>query len=299
MQLKKQKLCICLVLAAMLSVFLPGISGKADAGIIPYSVIAPHEYQLPVGDEIPKNGTDLLLSYNTFRDEGKAWEGQSSARSLFVNIEKYVHIFKIDGLKNSGFLWEGVAGLGSFQGKDHTSTNGLIDAQTGLVGWYKPLKNWCNVLEYWLYLPTGNDNLSGHSWNHSFAYMTNFTLGNFTFDGDIGYKLMGDYDYAGVEKKQGDTVFANAVFAYKVMKQIEPFFKADYQSTNSGETVASSNPETTPLGTFSGNSELALGVGNQFQISDRLSLAIWYEAGVTGRNTTKTNAGYCRFIWAF
>jgi len=298
MQLRKQKLFFSLVLTGMVSVILTGVSGKADAGIIPYSVIAPHEYQLPVGDEIPKKGTDLLLSYNTFRDEGKAWEGQSSARSTFVNIEKYVHIFNIDGLQNAGFLWEGLAGLASAQNKDHTSTNGLIDSQTGLVGWYK-YKNWISVLEYWLYLPTGNDNLSSHSWNHSIAYMTNFTLGNFTFDGDVGYKLMGDYDFNGVEKKQGDTVFANAVFTYKIVKQLEPFFKVDYQSTNGGETVATSNPSTTPLGTFSGNSELALGVGNQFQISDRLSLALWYEAGVTGRNTTKTNAGYCRFIWAF
>ena len=60
-----------------------------------------------------------------------------------------------------------------------------------------------NVLEYWLYLPIGSDNLSGHSWNHSFAYMTNYILGNFTFDGDFGYKLMGDYKNGGVACRAG------------------------------------------------------------------------------------------------
>lgn len=269
-----------------------GFSAKLHAGIIPYSVIAPHQYQLPVGDEIPKDGINLLLSYNTWRDEGKAWDGESGARSLFANINKFVHIFKIDGLDKCGFLWEGVLGFGHLQMKNNTSETGMIDGQTGLVAWHKPTKNWTNVLEYWLYLPIGSDNLSGHSWNHSIAYMTNYHIGNFTFDGDVGYKFMGDYKNNGVEAEQGNVFFANAVFAYKVMSQLEPFFKVDYQTTESGRD------KTTGVKT-SGQSELALGLGNQFKISDRLNLALWYEKGITGRNTTKTNAGYARFIWTF
>jgi len=278
--------------AAIVTVCLCGVFSKAHAGIIPYSIIAPHQYQLPVGDEIPKDGINLLLSYNTWRDEGKAWDGESGARSLFANFNKFVHIFKIDGLDKCGFLWEGVLGFGHLQMKNNTSETGMIDGQTGLAAWHKPTKNWTNVLEYWLYLPIGSDNLSGHSWNHSIAYMTNYHIGNFTFDGDVGYKFMGDYKNYGVEAEQGNVFFANAVFAYKVMSQLEPFFKVDYQTTESGRD------KTTGVKT-SGQSELALGLGNQFKISDRLNLALWYEKGITGRNTTKTNAGYARFIWAF
>lgn len=282
-------------------VILAGMAGKADAGIIPYSVIAPHEYQLPVGAEIPKDGINLLLSYNTFRDEGKAWDGQSGSRSLFANINKFVHIFNIEGLDNCGFLWEGVLGFGNAITKNGQSFTGMIDGQTGLVAWHKPTKNWTNVLEYWLYLPIGDNELSGHSWNHSIAYMTNYHLGGFTFDGDIGYKLMGDsdnavYDANGIyqygKAQQGDVFFFNLVFAYKFMTNIEPFVKLDYQASGTGKDKV--NGVKT-----SGNEELAWGVGNQFKISDRLNLAVWYEAGLTGRNTTKTNAGYCRFIWSF
>ena len=297
----------CTIAAVALGgVVFAGAAGTAHAGIIPYSVIAPHEYQLPVGAEIPKDGINLLLSYNTFRDEGKAWDGQSGSRSLFANINKFVHIFNIDGLQNCGFLWEGVLGFGNAISKNGQSSTGMIDGQTGLVAWHKPNKYWTNVLEYWLYLPIGDNELSGHSWNHSIAYMTNVHYGNFTFDGDVGYKLMGDADnavyvtdpitkitsYDGGKAEQGDVFFFNLVFAYKFMKQLEPFVKLDYQASGTGKD------KVTGVKT-SGNEELAWGIGNQFQISDRLNLALWYEAGLTGRNTTKTNAGYARFIWSF
>ncbi|MDD2319838.1 MAG: transporter [Geobacteraceae bacterium] len=292
MSLLQRRVSFAVIVAALASVFLVGASTKADAGIIPYSVIGPHEYQLPVGDEIPKDGINLLLSYNTFRDESDAYDGDSSARSLFANVNKFVHIFNIDGLNNAGFLWEGVLGFGSYQTKDNQSFTGMIDGQTGLVAWHKPTKNWTNVLEYWLYLPIGSNELSGHSWDHSIAYMTNYHLGNFTFDGDFGYKLKGDYKNNGAEAEQGNVFFANLVFAYKFMKQLEPFVKLDFQSTETGKNKITGQKT-------SGQHELAWGIGNQFTISDRLNLALWYEGPLDGRNTTKTNAGYARFIWSF
>lgn len=65
--------------------------------------------------------------------------------------------------------------------------------------------------------------------------MTNYHNGNFTFDGDFGYKLKGDYRDGGIHNEQGNVFFANVVFAYKIMKQLEPFFKLDFQSTESGK----------------------------------------------------------------
>lgn len=279
--------------AALSTTCLSGAMNRAEAGIIPYSVIAPHEYQLPVGDEIPKGGTTLLLSYNTYREEGKAYNGSSNSRSLFANINKLAHIFKIDGVDNVGFLWEAVTGFGSATTKDNHSYTGMIDAQTGLVVWTKPTKNWVTCLEYWMHMPFGENELSAHSWDHDFTFMTNYVLGNFTFDGDVGVKIRGDYKHDGVHAKQGDTLFANAVFTYKFLKQVEPFLKLDYQSTG-----YSKDKDTG--GTFANsNDELAYGVGNQFYITDRLSFAAWYEQGITGRNTTKTKSGMFRAIWTF
>lgn len=294
MRLTKQRcssLC-SLVVSVVVSIFASGIVSNIEAGIIPYSVIAPHEYQLPVGDQIPEGGTTLLLSYNTYRDESKAYNGDSGAQSTFINVNKLAHIFKIDGVKDVGFLWEAVGGFASATSKSNSSATGLIDAQTGLVAWIKPTKNWVTCLEYWLYLPLGENELSGHSWNHSFAFMTNYTLGNFTFDGDFGVKIMGDSKSNGIHAEQGDVFFANTVFTYKFMKQIEPFVKLDYQTTGPGKNMNTGDKTAS-------SDELAYGIGNQFYLSDRLSLALWYEQGITGRNTTKTKAAYLRAIWAF
>jgi len=285
--------------AALAIICLSGATKNVEAGIIPYSVIAPHEYQLPVGNDIPKDGINLLLSYNTYRDENKAWSGESGARSTFISVNKFAHIFKIDGLNDVGFLWEAVTGFASATGKDNNSVTGLIDGQTGLVAWIKPTKNWVNCLEYWLYLPIGDNELSSHSWNHSFAYMTNYVLGNFTFDGDLGVKIMGDSKHNGTHAEQGDVFFANTVFTYKFMKQVEPFLKFDYQSSGQGKIKSASDTSLNPGDITSSQSELTYGIGNQFQISDKLSFAAWYAHGITGRNTTKTNAGYIRAIWTF
>jgi hypothetical protein len=288
-----KKLSLGIAVAALSVVCLSGAINRAEAGDIPYVVIAPHEYQLPVGDDIPENGTTLLLSYNFYRENGKAYNGTSNSRNTVATVNKLAHIFKIDGIDNVGFLWEAVAGYASATTKDDHSVSGMLDPQTGLVVWTKPTKNWVTCLEYWLHVPFGDSDLSAHSWDHDFTFMTNYVLGNFTFDGDVGVKIRGDYKHNGDHAKQGDTLFANLVFAYKFMKQVEPFVKLDYQSTGK-----STDKDTNDIFTHS-NDELAYGVGNQFYITDRLSLAAWYEQGVTGRNTTKTKAGMFRAIWTF
>jgi len=288
----KKTFCSGIIVMAVVGLCLSGFSGTALAGIIPYSVIGPHEFQLPVGDDIPAGGLPILLSYNTYREEGKAWDGDSTARSLFANINKFAYVFKFDAVPQVGFLWEGLAGFASATGKDNTSVTGMIDPQTGLLAWIKPTRNWVTGLEYWMYLPLGDNELSGHSWNHSFAFVNNFVLGNFTFDGDVGYKIMGDSKNGGKHAEQGDTLFANLVFAYKFMKNIEPFAKYDYQDSGPGKVLA------TGVKT-SGNSEMTWGAGNHFSLTDKLSADLWYEQGFTGRNTTKTNAGYLKVTYVF
>ncbi|NVN91974.1 MAG: transporter, partial [Desulfuromonadales bacterium] len=57
------------VVAALAGICLAGAPHRAEAGIIPYSVIGAHEFDLPVKFE-PFNA---ILSYNVYRDEDKAW----------------------------------------------------------------------------------------------------------------------------------------------------------------------------------------------------------------------------------
>lgn len=261
---------------------------KAEAGLIPYSVIGVNEFNLPVNYQ-PFN---VFLSYNVYRDEGKSWDGQSGSRSTLLSVEKYARFFKIDALPKVGFLWEVVVGAGSVTNKDDTSNTGLIDAQTGFLAWVRPTDNLTTGLEYFVYLPFGSNELSGHSLDNSIAFTTNYKLGQFTLDGDVGYKIKGDYKHGGVHAEQGDTVFGNLVLAYQFLKNVEPMLKVDFQATGPGKDKLTNNKT-------SGSEELAGGIGNHFNLTDKLSGDIWYSHGLTGRNTTKTNSVLMRIVYVF
>lgn len=273
---------------ALVTVVLSGGLKKAEAGLIPYSVIGVNEFNLPVTYE-PFNA---FLSYNVYRDEGKAWDGQSRVNSTLLTVEKYARFFKIDALPKVGFLWEAVVGAGSVTNKDDTSNTGAIDAQTGFLVWVRPMENLTTGLEYFLYLPFGSNELSGHSIDNSIAFTTNYKLGKFTLDGDVGYKIKGNYKHAGVNAEQGDTFFCNLVLAYQILKNVEPMLKVDFQSTGTGRDIPT-NIKT------SSSDELAGGIGNHFILSEKLSGDIWYSHGLTGRNTTKTNSVLMRIVYVF
>ncbi|APG25421.1 MULTISPECIES: transporter [Syntrophotalea] len=279
------------VVVALCGLSLVGNVDTARAGLIPYSFIQPHDFQLPIGKEVPAGGLDLYVSYNTYREEGKAWDGDSGTRSVFLNLNRYIHVWTVEGLDNWSFLTEGVVGLGRVLTKDDNSETGLLDTMVGGAAAYRT-GNWTSVLEYFLFMPTGSDELSSNSWNHSLTYLTNYHVGAFTFDGSVGYQLKGDSKVGGTHIEQGDTFYVNTVFAYKFQDLIEPYIKVDYQTTESGKNKNTGD-------SISSQDELAVGIGNHFTLSDRLTLALSYEKGVSGRNTTKTNAGWARFIWVF
>lgn len=273
---------------ALAVTLLSAVTTGAQAGLIPYSVIGVHEFDLPVTYQ-PFNA---FLSYNVYRDEGKSWTGSSSQNDTLLTINKFAHFFKIDALPQVGFLWEGLLGAGHVTYKDNNSNSGMIDPQTGVLAWIRPTPTWTTGLEYWLYLPFGSNELSGHSVDHSVAFVTNYTQGNFTLDGDVAVKIRGNYRHDGKHLEQGDTLFANLCLSYKLIKNIEPLVKVDYQTTGPGKDKDTG--DRTPS-----SDELALGVGNHFSLSDKLSADAWYLRGVDGRNTTKTNSVYLKLVYLF
>lgn len=282
---------LLLVVVALCGLCLVCQVDTARAGLIPYSFIQAHAFQLPIGKEVPADGIDLYISYNTYREEGKAWDGDSGTRSVFLNLNRYIHLWSVDGLDNWSFFCQGVFGLGRVLTKDDNSETGMLDSMVGGAAAHRT-GNWTSVLEYFLYMPTGSDTLSSNSWNQSLAYLTNYHVGNFTFDGSVGYQLKGDSKVGGSHIEQGDTFYVNTVFAYKFKDLLEPYIKVDYQTTDSGKNKNTGD-------SISSQSELAVGLGNHFTLTDRLTLALSYEKGVSGRNTTKTNAGWARIIWVF
>lgn len=281
------------VVAVILGVScLAGISGEAEADVIPNSVIVPHEYQFPPVEAIPKEGITGLLSYNLYRDEGDAYDGESQTRSLFASVNKFFHFFKFDGLDSVGFAAQALPGYARVVTKTDQSFSGMLDLPVGIMAYMKPTKNWTTGMEYWLVMPVGDNDLSGHSWDHQLAFLTNYVYGNFTFDGDIGYKLRGDSKYNGVQTENGDMLYASTVFGYKIARFLEPYTKFDYQSVATGQNKA------TGVKTQS-KSELQWSIGNYMKITDKVQFTLHYTKGLVGSHTTKANGVEANFYIVF
>jgi len=292
MSITSKKVMLSAVFAFFEVAALTGVSGQAEAGIIPNSVIVPHEYQFPPVSVIPKEGIAGVLSYNLFRNEREAYDGVSPVRNQFATVNKIFNFFKLDGVDSIGFAFEALPGYLHVETKDNHSLNGMLDPQVGMVAYTQPIPNWTTALEYWLVLPVGDDNFSGNSWDHQFAFLTNFAYKNFTFDGDIGYKLRGNSHAGGVETSNGDTVYASTSFGYKVVRLVEPYVKFDYMTVGSGE-VKSTGVKV------SSNDELQFSVGNYFKITDKFQTSIHYTRGLTGSHTTKANGVDVNFYIVF
>jgi hypothetical protein len=264
-------------------------SFAADA-IIPYSVIGTNEYNLPVGFKEPIN---LLLSYNVWSNVNDYHGPEGADYDILVSVNKFARLFTIDGLITGDFCGKAFSGMPEYLGtEDGDNINGMIDPQTGMVAWTKPIPSWTLCFEYWLHLPWGSSDLSDSAFVSDFAWMNNHQWGCFVLDWDIGYRLRGDQRKGGQRNKLGDSLFANAVLTYKVSPRINPALHVDYETAGSGR-----NKDTNE--TIASYDRLQVGLGNSMKVSDKLTFDIWYSRGIDGRNVAKTNALYTRFIWAF
>lgn len=261
----------------------------AAEAVIPYSTIGTNEYNFPIDFDKPIN---LFLSYNVWQNTTEYFGPDGQDTSIFVSANKFARLFKIDGIENVGFLWEAVLGFASVSVDDGTNISGMIDPQTGIVAWIRPIPNWATALEYWLHLPFGSNELSDGAVSHTFAWLNNHQWGKVSLDWDLGYKMRGDQRKGGVKSEQGDSLFANAVLSYNYNNWIAPSLHADYETAGGGRN------KDTGEGVASYD-RLQLGIGNSMKVTDRLVFAYWYSRGIDGRNVARTNAVYGRFIWSF
>lgn len=272
---------------------------KASAAIealIPYSVIGTNEYNLPVGFDKPIN---LLLSYNAWSNINQAYDADrdevSAGYDLFASVNKFARLFTIDGIDNWGFLWEGVLSFGSFTTEDGANYSGLLDPQTGVVAWTKPVPNWTTCFEYWLHLPFGDDALSQGAVSHTVTWMNNVQLfdGKVVIDMDLGYKMRGDGRLGGTTKVDwGDSLFTNWVITYMHNAWFNPSVHFDY------ETAGESKFKSDAGGDYSYDN-MQVGIGNSMKLTNRLLFDVWYTRGIDGRNAPKSNNLMTRFIWSF
>jgi hypothetical protein len=291
--MKKFNQCAASFMAVLATTFI--FSSIVVAGGIPLNVIGPHEYALPVNFE-PFNAVAQYSYFQsdreTFDSGGNKVDGPDTFTA--VGFTKYVHFFTLKSLQDVGIAWEVLLPEISVQ-KSGFSVSGFGDPLTGFAVWIKPNKNSTVGVQSFLSIPAGSDSVSDNTWGSLTTIIGDWQMGDINIDGQLGYIHKTTRHQTGAnDVDPGDTFHANLRLAYRANQYFEPFVAADYQTTggSSDKGAGRDIPNST-------NNEISCGGGLLVNISDPLSLAMRYDVGVDGKNTTVTNAFHIKlaYVW--
>jgi hypothetical protein len=264
---------------------------QAEASGITFSIIAPHEYNLPVDFD---KSLDLLIQYGEWNNLDKKFDNNGNkvdmkSTDTYVGVTKYARFFNYKSLPGVAFAWEAIIPEVSIRSTGQ-SDNGLGDPITGLLAWIKPTKNTVFGVQNYLQLPFGTEKVSDNTFKTLPSIFWDAQFGDLNFDGDAGFVIQSKDTKNNIEP--GSTFHSNIRLGYRVHKYVEPYFSLDYQTTGStknsltGSDIANSK-----------SNELGLGGGLMVNFSDSVSLSAKYQYGVDGKNTAVTNG--LSFKWCY
>lgn len=267
----------------------------AVAASIPFSVIGPHEYTLPLHF---KPYLEFVQSGEA-NDNGERFDSGGTARDALVGTTlssstKLAYLFQIRGLTQVGFEAEAIVPAIRVTGGPDAVT-GLGDPVVGLVGWIKPSAHSTLGLQDYFQLPLGSDSVSSHYTANIFSVLGDVEPGRWDLDGDIGVILPVTHRTTlnGPSQRVGNVYFANLRGSYLLTAHLEPFLGADWQNTGGALTAATGQGVSDSSG-----HELAGVAGIVWKLATD-SLAVSYHYGLNGRNVTRTNSVLLRWIHVF
>jgi hypothetical protein len=286
-----RKTCVALF-AALVCLLSFAPFEQAEAKSINYSVIAPHEFALPVNFD---EGINIFAQYFWLNNDRDAWDIADSNSDTLTSVSKYVRFFNFEALPDVAFLWEAaIPAVGVTNDED--GITGFGDPQFGILGYVYPLPKdgsmgtLCIGGEWWFHIPFGDDELSNHAYDNDLTLVWDYQLGKFNFDGSAGILFKGDRRKSGQNWDRGEGLHANLRFSYAFRKNIEPFFALDW-ATDSGI-----EDKDTGLDIAASSDEIAVGGGLHFVFTPNFIGDVWYMKGVDGRNAIKTDAIYLKFV---
>ena len=278
-----------IVLVATLLVY----SSTVVAAGIPLSVIEPHEYALPVNYE----SFNAVAQYTYVQTDNMAFDSTGKkvggpGTFTVVGFTKYVRFFTFKSLPDVGIAWEYLQPEISVQ-KQGVSATGFGDPLTGLAVWMKPTKNSTLGLQSFLSIPAGSDAVSDKTWGSLTTIIGDLQLGDVNVDGQVGYIHKSTRHQTGAnDQDTGDTFHTNLRLGYRAHQYLEPFIATDYQTTGSTTDVVTGTAVAD-----SASNELSCGGGLMVHFSNPLSLAMRYDYGIDGKNTTLTNAFHFKIVY--
>ena len=267
-------------------------SSAAKASDIPFAVIGPQEYNLPVNFQ-PFN---VFVQYGEYNNQGKAWNSSGDLHSttngdLFVGLSKYVRFFTLDVLPNVGLAYEVIEPEVMLTGPA-ADAKGFGDPLTGPAAWIKPNADSTFGVQSFVQIPIGESQVSNHYWANYSTFLFDFQTTLLGFTGDAGAVFRSIQTAPGSPRvHEGTTLFSNLRLSWKVTKLWEPFVAFDWQTTSAAH-FSQSGGVAAPA-----NAETALGVGVMAHFSDLVSLTLRYSHDVQGYNTIATNGAYLKFVY--
>ncbi len=277
----------------LIALVLP-VAAKADD--ITFSVIGAHEYELPVDYTKPFNA---IVQYGEFNDNSQAWNANgktvnAGGGALYEGLTKYVFFFKIPGISDVGFAYEVIQPEVAYS-DGHPGEAGFGDTLTGPAMWFKPTSSSVLGIQSFFALPDGMPHLSGHGFENLTSFFYDYQWEKISVTGDIGGVFRGNSHVSDSPVLERSTVWhSNTNVTWKATALVEPFLAIDWQTNDSlkyaqtGQRVADS-----------GANEFTLGGGLHFNATKNFAVDIRYQRGITGDNTTLTNAVYLRLGLVF
>jgi len=262
---------------------------------IPFSVIGPREYTLPLNF---KPFLEFVQSVETnvdrtsFGSDGNYRDGTSGY--TLTTSSKLAYLFQINGLRNVGFEAEAIIPASRITSGPQATT-GIGDPVAGLAVWTKPSARTVMGAQDYLILPLGSAGLSSAHTSNIFSIFGDLVIGRWDLDGDIG--LIAPLSYTSRQgepaQRAGNSYFANMRISYQILTFIEPFTGIDWQNTSMSWSVNNGHPVRATEG-----HEIATLVGLMWHLPKGSLSASWHY-GLAGRNAIRTNSVILRWIHAF
>lgn len=289
-----QKAPILHGLAWLIPVLFIGVMPRAQAAGIPSAIIGPHEYDLPLRFE-PINE---FVEYGYWNNDNTAYNDAGNhiagpGTNTYVGLAKYAHLFTLSSLPDVGWEVEVLVPQIRIEGPQFAAS-GLGDPIAGAVVWWKPTTASTVGFDSFIEAPFGSSEVTNNYWANISSFIFDYNGDGINFDGDVGFVWPGPKHQTGVpESRMGITVFTNLRLAYRATTAFEPFIGLDAQHTGATENASGQNVTGTV------GDETAGSIGLMWHIASNTSFTVSYNRGVSGRNTTRTNAIYARYVYSW
>ncbi len=256
----------------------------------PLFIVVPLEWTLPIVPSVNVYIQNALYNSNDSAYNGKAPGGQS-----FIGLSRFAHVFSYGDHPTVGYFWEVLQPYANVQGPGF-QVSGMGDPLLDL-GWIQKWGGFQIEPQMLINVPIGGSQLTNHFWSFTPIFPFNWMLdnGKFALTGTFAYTWNTVRHETGApDLKVGPAYFGSMIFTWMATPHVQPNIRYDYnhQSSTTIEQTGMDVP-------FSDNYEGAAGIGLRFTFPKFPIVNVWYEHGVSGKNTTKTKAVYLMLAYAF